>query len=71
MKNEYTSVSQELLWLFISISLSFSIWGFLTLLADQTPIVDSYRYNRELLGFVLTIGFIYLLRLSSRWVNLA
>ena len=65
------TIREELRWLFLAIVLSFSAWFVLSILSDQSLIVDSHRYSRELYGFGITIGFIYLLRASRKWVNLS
>ena len=69
MKHIKPTLFAELQWFFLSVVLSFTIWFVLTLLADQTLIVDTSRYSRELYGFIATVGFIYLLRASCKWVN--
>ena len=65
------TIWEELRWFFLAIMVSFSVWFLLTVLSDQSLIIDSYRYSRELYGFVITVGFIYLLRASRKWVNLS
>ena len=72
MKIDITNtIREELRWLLLAIVLSFSAWFVLSILSDQSLIVDSHRYSRELYGFGITIGFIYLLRASRKWVNLS
>ena len=71
MKNIKEHLIEELRWFFFAILISCSIWWILTFLADQTLVVNASRYTRELYGFITTVGFIYFLRLSGRWVNLS
>ena len=70
MKNNKPLLIQELQWFLLAIVVSVSIWCTLTLLGDQRLVVNASRYTRELYGFITTVGFIYFLRASGRWVNL-
>ena len=71
MKDNKPLLIQELHWFLLAIVVSFSIWCILTLLGDQRLVVSASRYSRELYGFIATVGFIYFLRASGKWVNLS
>ncbi len=61
-------ISKELLWFIISVTGSFLFWCALALITDQKIIIDECLYDREGKGFMITIGFVYLIR-ASAWVN--
>ena len=56
---------EELRWFVPSVIISFSIWCFLALIVNQNIILDECLYGRERDGFIMTIGFIYFMRLSA------
>ena len=58
-------LSKELFWFALMGLGSFLIWCALALIANQDIIADDCLYDKERIGFLVTIGFFYILRLSS------
>jgi hypothetical protein len=65
METKKNRFVEELRWFVLSVIISFSLWCFLALIVNQNIILDEYLYNREQNGFIMTVGFIYFLRLSA------
>jgi len=68
MKTFQRKLRKELLWFVCTVIGSFVLWCALSLIMDQKIIIDECLYDKEGKGFIMTIGFIYLIRLST-WVN--
>jgi ABC-type sugar transport system permease subunit len=59
-------ITKELLWFTISVIGSFLFWCALALIVDQKIVLDECLYDREGKAFMMTIVFIYFIRLSAR-----
>ena len=68
MKTFQKKTTKELLWFTISVIGSFLFWCALALIMDQKIILDECLYDREGQAFMMTIVFVYFIRLSA-WVN--
>jgi hypothetical protein len=68
MKTFQKKLIKELLWFIFTVIGSFMLWCAVALIVDQKIIVDECLYDREGKAFMITIGFVYLTRLSA-WVN--
>ncbi len=68
MKTFQKKITKELLWFTISVIGSFLFWCALALIMDQKIILDECLYDREGQAFMMTIVFVYFIRLSA-WVN--
>ena len=68
MKTFQSKLRKELLWFICIVIGSLVFWCALALIMDQKIIIDECLYDREGKGFIMTTGFIYLIRLSA-WVN--
>ena len=68
MKTFQSKLRKELLWFIYIVIGSLVFWCALALIMDQKIIIDECLYDREGKGFIMTTGFIYLIRLSA-WVN--
>jgi hypothetical protein len=68
MKTFQKKLRKELLWFIFTVIGSFMLWCAVALIVDQKIIVDECLYDREGKTFMITIGFVYLIRLSA-WVN--
>ena len=60
--------TKELLWFITTVIGSFLLWCALALIMNQKIIIDECLYDREGKGFMITIGIVYLIRLSA-WMN--
>ena len=56
---------EELRWFVLPVIISFLFWCLLALIVNQNIIIDECLYDKELNGFIMTVGFICFLRLSS------
>lgn len=61
-------LAKEAVWLLLTILGSLLLWCFLTITTDQNIIVTKYLYTKELGGLLITIGYIYFVRLS-KWAT--
>ena len=65
MKISKKKLTKELLWFIFTITGSFLFWCALALVVDQNIIVDECLYDKERNGFMITIVFVYFIRLSE------
>lgn len=68
MKTFQEKLTKELLWFIFTVAGSFMFWCALALIVDQKIIVDECLYDKEGKAFMITIGFVYFIRLNA-WVN--
>lgn len=68
MRTFQKKITKELLWVTISVIGTFLFWCALALIMDQKIIIDECLYDREGKASMMTIVFIYFIRLSA-WVN--
>lgn len=54
-----------MLWFIFTVIGSFLFWCALALIVDQNIIADELVYDRERNGFLITIGFVYFIRLNA------
>ncbi len=54
-----------MLWFIFTVIGSFLFWCALALIVDQNIIADEFVYDRERNGFLITIGFVYFIRLNA------
>ena len=59
---------KEFLWFVLTVIGSFLFWCVLALIVNQNIIADEYLYDRERNGFLITIGIVYFIRLSTRFI---
>ena len=65
---EKNKLHKELLWVALTLIGSFLFWCVLALIVNQNIIADEYVYDRERNGFLITIGIVYFIRLSTRLI---
>ena len=63
----WQKLAKELLWFLLTVIGSFLFWCVLALIVEQNIIVEESLYKKELNAFMITIAFIYFLRLNA-WV---
>ena len=59
-------IGKEALFLIVAIIVSFLFWFILATITEQNIIASEYLYMRERNAFIITIGFIYFIRLNAR-----
>jgi hypothetical protein len=65
MKIFQEKLAKELLWFIFTITGSFLFWCALALIVEQNIIVDECLYDKERNGFMITIGFVYFIRINA------
>ena len=60
---------KELFWFSLFGVGSFLIWCTLALIANQDVIADDCLYDKERIGFLVSVAFFYLMRISSGMKN--
>lgn len=61
----WQKLAKELLWFLLTVIGSFLFWCVLALIVEQNIIVEESLYEKELNAFMITIAFIYFLRLNA------
>ena len=59
------TVFRESLWFVLAAAGSFLFWGISACLADQCIITKESIYQKEFSAFLVTIGFVYFMRLNT------
>lgn len=65
MKIFQEKLAKELLWFIFTVTGSFLFWCALALIVEQNIIVDECLYDKERNAFMITIGFVYFIRLNA------